>query len=387
MTDDPFNRVHVLPSPALRTGAQPPHHPTTPARPEPRPITTPNEAHTHGDRRTRPLSEGEYTAVAVVTGAVAVLAALGFANSFAAVQAAARASFGGLAFTVPLAVDLGIAVFAALDIVLARLDMRTRWLRMIPWSLVAVTIYLNVAAAHTVFGQVAHGVLPGLWVVAVEAGAHVIRTRAGLASTTRMDAIRRSRWLLAFFSTAALWRRMVLWEIRSYPAALARERDRLLALTELQDAYGRIAWRWRAPRKARALYKLGELTPSRTLPAVADADTSGGPSPVSPGSSSTAATRTGRGRSASRSRTKSKAARRAVPDVEDLMPLGWRIAADLERRGEPLTRDALATGLREADRRVSNARLGALLNRLKTETPRVLGQVSQAAGAEDGGER
>jgi hypothetical protein len=59
-------------------------------------------------------------------------------------------------------------------------------------------------------------------------------------------------------------RRMVLWEIRSYPDALRRERDRLLALTELQDTYGRLAWRWRAPRRTRALYRLGELAPART---------------------------------------------------------------------------------------------------------------------------
>ena len=56
---------------------------------------------------------------------------------------------------------------------------------------------------------------------------------------------------------------MVLWEVRSYPRALARERDRLLALTGLQDAYGPVAWRWRAPRRVRALYRLGELAPAR----------------------------------------------------------------------------------------------------------------------------
>jgi hypothetical protein len=50
----------------------------------------------------------------------------------------------------------------------------------------------------------------------------------------------------------------VLWEIRSYPAALERERARVLALTGLQDRYGVLAWRWRAPRRVRALYRLGE---------------------------------------------------------------------------------------------------------------------------------
>ena len=101
---------------------------------------------------------------------------------------------------------------------------------------------------------------PALWVVAVSLAAHVIRVRAQLTAGTAIDRIRASRWLLAPLRTALLWRRMVLWEIRSYPDALARERARLLALTGLQDTYGVIAWRWRAPRRVRTLYRLGELS-------------------------------------------------------------------------------------------------------------------------------
>jgi hypothetical protein len=68
---------------------------------------------------------------------------------------------------------------------------------------------------------------------------------------------------------------MVLWEIRSYPDALARERDRILARTRLQDTYGRIAWRWKAPRRERALYRLGELAPDALTEAVTALDTGG----------------------------------------------------------------------------------------------------------------
>jgi hypothetical protein len=163
-------------------------------------------------------------------------------------------------------VDLGIAVFSALDIVLARLDLRPRWVRLVPWTLTAATVYLNVAGQHTGFARVAHAVFPALWVIAVEVAAHVVRVRAGLAAGTAMDRIRPSRWLLAPVPTARLMRRMVLWEIRSYPDALRRERDRLLALTELQDTYGLLAWRWKAPRRVRALYRLGELTPASAQP-------------------------------------------------------------------------------------------------------------------------
>jgi len=214
--------------------------------------------------RARPLTAGEQAAVATVAVLAAVLGLIGFANSFTAVAAAARPSFGPLAPTVPLGIDLGIAIFAALDITLARLDMRPRWVPAVPWALTAATVWLNIAGQHTWFARIAHAVLPALWVAGVSLAAHVVRVRAGLAAGTAMDRIRASRWLLAPVPTARLMRRMVLWEIRSYPGALARERDRLLALTDLQETYGRLAWRWRAPRRTRALYRLGELTPART---------------------------------------------------------------------------------------------------------------------------
>ncbi|MFG1850823.1 DUF2637 domain-containing protein [Actinomadura geliboluensis] len=345
----------------------------------------------HVSARGRALTSSEFTAVATVAALVAVLGLLGFVNSFAAVAEASRPSFGRLAWTVPLGIDLGIAIFAALDIVLARLDMRIRWLRFIPWGLTAATVYLNIAGEHGVFGKVAHAVLPALWVIAVEIAAHVIRIRAGIAAGTRMDGIRTSRWILAPWPTLKLWRRMVLWEIRSYPDALNRERARVLALTDLQDTYGRWAWRRNAPRRVRALYRLGELPTTLTAqaapgdgtaepsagrpldgPALAPVDRpalDAGPSRApSRTARRTAAARPGgrgQGRSADRSRTGKAAA--PVPDVDELMPTGRRIAADLAAAGEPLTRNTLAARLREAGHTAGNARVGALLARLKTE--------------------
>lgn len=240
----------------------------------------------------RPLGDAEAAAVATVGCAVAALGLVGLVNSFAAVTAALRPAFGPLAWTATLGIDLGIAVFSALGLVLARLDMHLAWLRVVPWTLVAATIYLNVAPQRTWVGRTAHAALPALWVIAVDVAIHAIRVRAGLAAGRRMDAIRRSRWLLAPIPTLLLWRRMVLWEIRSYPDALARERRRLLALTELKDRYGRVrlgrvslrvpwAWRWRAPRLDRALYRLGELTPASAIDATpADTTTEGRPAPV-----------------------------------------------------------------------------------------------------------
>src|SRR5262245_19547759 len=214
------------------------------------------------------LGRIERVAGGVVVALVVLLGVIGAVNSFRAVAEAVEPSFGGLAWTVPIGVDVGIAVFTALDLLLARVGMRMSWLRLVPWVLVATTIYLNVAGEHDPVAAVAHGVLPGLWVIAVEAGSHVVRTHVGLtgpARVERMDRVRWSRWLLAPTSTLRLWRRMVLWETASYPEALGRERDRVLARPELQERWGSVVWRWRAPRKERALYRLGALAPATAL--------------------------------------------------------------------------------------------------------------------------
>ncbi|MEY9934269.1 hypothetical protein ABH926_008934 [Catenulispora sp. GP43] len=225
------------------------------------------------------LLKAAVTAVGVAVGALGLL---GFVNSFHRVDATAQPSFHGLAWTVPTGIDLGIFVFSALDIVLAILHMRIVWLRLIPWALTAVTIQLNIANQPgqpplSAFDKLAHGVLPAMWALSVEVGAHVVRKRARLTSDKRMDRVRLSRWVLAPVPTLGLWRRMVLWEERSYPAALARERTRVLAKTDMQDRYGRM-WRFTAPRRERALYRLGELTPT-ARPADTNPDTVSGARP------------------------------------------------------------------------------------------------------------
>lgn len=63
--------------------------------------------------------------------------------------------------------------------------------------------------------------------------------------------------------------------------------------------------------------------------------------------------------------------RRAVPaaEVDELMPLGWRIAADHEARGVRLTRDRLREAVRQTGQSISTDRAGRLLTRLRTEPP------------------
>ncbi|SDM36691.1 Protein of unknown function [Nonomuraea maritima] len=322
-----------------------------------------------GQGMPRPLSEGEQTLISVTAASVGVLGLIGFVISFATVMHAATPTFGPLAFLLPLGVDLGIGVFSALDLVLARLDMRVRWLRFAPWTLTAATVYLNIAAylgtpnGPDWFAVIAHAILPGLWVVAVEIGTHAVRKRADLANPSRrLDSIRVTRWLLSPVPTFALWRRMVLWEVRSYPEALNRERDRVLAKTDLQDRYGRL-WKFKATRRERALYKLGELAPANA-PILTEAARL-----TPPDRPDLAAAPIRRPHPKPRKRTRPSRPAVAPSEVDDLMPLGWQIAADHEARGVTLTRDRLRDAVRRSGKSISTDRAGALLARLRTENP------------------
>jgi len=370
------------------------HAPAAPVAVWPMPDPAPPVAEQHAEPAVKPIEGPLKTVVTAVAAAVGTLGLLGFVNSFHRVDATAQPSFHGLAWTVPTGIDLGIFVFSALDIVLAILDMRIVWLRLVPWALTAVTIQLNIADQTgqpplTGFDKLAHGVLPAMWALSVEVGAHVVRKRARLTSTTRMDKVRISRWLLAPVPTLGLWRRMVLWEEKSYPAALLREKTRVLARTDLADRYGRL-WRFKAPRRERALYRLGDLVPSTVADLVTAGPSAGetqtGPqtdeqtvrtdapdrSRTGPGAKrgpSTTAKRTGPqtkpGPSARRSRTTTAD---QTADITNLIPLAEQVAAAITAADARLTRAALVAEMRKQGTSVSNERAGALLTHLRTAT-------------------
>ncbi|MFB9527985.1 hypothetical protein [Nonomuraea roseola] len=62
-----------------------------------------------------------------------------------------------------------------------------------------------------------------------------------------------------------------------------------------------------------------------------------------------------------------KPLKRTVPGIDDLMPVGRSIAADLADRGLSLTRDRLLKAVRDTGRSISSDRATALLARLKSE--------------------
>ncbi|WP_037717787.1 DUF2637 domain-containing protein [Streptomyces griseorubiginosus] len=208
-----------------------------------------------------PLTRPEMGLAGLGALAAAGVGALGLISSFDAVSAAALRWGFGEPWMLPVGIDVAIPVFTVANLLLIRMDMALAWVRFVPWALTLITCGLNIAAGQSLSAKVAHGTMPLLWVVFSEIGAHIYAVRIGAATGRRMEKIRFSRWLLAFPSTFALWRRMTLWEVTSYSEALKREKERQLARADLREQYGR-KWRSKTPRRERVMLRMGDLAPA-----------------------------------------------------------------------------------------------------------------------------
>ncbi len=188
--------------------------------------------------------------IAVTIGAIAI-AAIGFLGSYTAVRRLAEAKhFGTFAMIFPVGIDAGICVLLALDLLLTWIRIPFPLLRHTAWLLTVATIAFNGAAAWPdPLGVGMHAVIPVLFVVVVEAARHAIGRIADITADKHMDTVRLTRWLLAPLPTFLMWRRMKLWELRSYDQVIALEQSRLIERARLRSRYGR-AWRRKAPVSA-----------------------------------------------------------------------------------------------------------------------------------------
>jgi len=183
----------------------------------------------------------------VVSGAV-IIAGIGFAGSYAAVrELAIKKGFGNFSYVFPIGIDAGICVLLALDLLLTWIRIPFPLLRQTAWLLTAATIAFNGAAAWPdPLGVGMHAVIPVLFVVAVEAARHAIGRIADITADKHMEGVRLTRWLLSPVPTFLLWRRMKLWELRSYEQVIKLEQERLVYQARLHSRFGR-AWRRKAP--------------------------------------------------------------------------------------------------------------------------------------------
>lgn len=183
----------------------------------------------------------------VVAGAV-LIAAIGFAGSYAAVRELAEdKGFGEFSLVFPIGIDAGICVLLALDLLLTWMRIPFPLLRQTAWLLTAATIAFNGAASWPdPLGTAMHAVIPVLFVVSVEAARHAVGRIADITADKHMEGVRLTRWLLSPIPTFKLWRRMKLWELRSYEQVIKLEQDRLIYQARLQARFGR-NWRRKAP--------------------------------------------------------------------------------------------------------------------------------------------
>ncbi|MYQ46656.1 DUF2637 domain-containing protein [Streptomyces sp. SID4985] len=186
--------------------------------------------------------------IGVVVAGALIIAGIGFAGSYAAVRALAlKKGFGNFSYVFPVGIDAGICVLLALDLLLTWMRIPFPMLRQTAWLLTAATIAFNGAAAWPdPLGVGMHAVIPILFVVAVEAARHAVGRIADITADKHMEGVRITRWLLSPVPTFLLWRRMKLWELRSYEQVIKLEQERLVYQARLHSRFGR-AWRRKAP--------------------------------------------------------------------------------------------------------------------------------------------
>lgn len=220
--------------------------------------------------QTAQLTRTHRILIGVVIAGAALIAAIGFTGSYTAVrELAQKKGFGAFSAVFPIGIDAGIVVLLALDLLLTWIRIPFPLLRQTAWLLTAATIAFNGAAAWPdALGVGMHAVIPLLFVVAVEAARHAIGRIADITADRHMEGVRITRWLLSPVPTFLLWRRMKLWELRSYDAVIKLEQERLVYQARLRSRFGR-NWRRKAPveslmplRLARYGVPLAETAPA-----------------------------------------------------------------------------------------------------------------------------
>ncbi|MQS12319.1 DUF2637 domain-containing protein [Streptomyces kaniharaensis] len=205
------------------------------------------------------LTKAHRGLLGIVAAGACIISGIGFAGSYNAVrELASEKGFGAFSYAFPIGVDAGIVVLLALDLVLTWLRIPFPLLRQTAWVLTVATIAFNAAASWgDPLGMGMHAVIPVLFVVVVEASRHAVGRIAAITADRHMESVRMMRWLLSPVPTFRLWRRMKLWELRSYDEVVRLEQNRLVYRAQLRFRYGR-GWRRTAPFQALLPLKLAK---------------------------------------------------------------------------------------------------------------------------------
>ena len=201
----------------------------------------------------QPLTGGQrYALVLAVAGMLAV-GAYGLVISYWTVRELAVDLNMPLPAVFPVGIEGGMIAVLAIDIVLTWIGRPITWLRQVARVLSAAAIGINSYAGldYGVAAVVMHALAPAILIVGVEALRHHLL--GVLQAPEEREPIPLGRWLLAPFSSAAMMRRMVLWQQPRYSDALDVHLDRHEAIVELRRAFG---WRWQNHVPAGLAYRL-----------------------------------------------------------------------------------------------------------------------------------
>ncbi|MBV7249251.1 DUF2637 domain-containing protein [Streptomyces sp. MW-W600-10] len=211
-----------------------------------------------GDPRTMRL-------LAVVAGVGGlVLAGIGFTGSYNTLRHLAESKgFGTFSYAFPIGIDAGILVLLALDLYMMRKRMPWPILRWTAHGLTVATVAFNAAAppgpvSADPLAASMHGVIPVLFIIAVEAARHYIGRMADLlAGETPLGSVPLTRWILAPLSTPRLARRMRLYNLPYKEVAAQHQQLRIYreGLRQKYDSDGR-SWRKAATPNEMLPFKL-----------------------------------------------------------------------------------------------------------------------------------
>jgi hypothetical protein len=196
---------------------------------------------------------------AVAAGAITI-AGLGFLGSYTAVaDLAAKQHFGDFAKVFPIAIDAGIGVLLALDLLLTWLRIPFLLLRPMAWTFTLATIGFNAATSWPhLLGTSMHAAIPTLFVIIVEAARHAIGRLAQLHAGALYENPPATRWFLSPWPTYRIWRRMRMWNIRSYNDVIEMERQTKVLRATLKARYGR-SWKDEADKRELLALRLAKL--------------------------------------------------------------------------------------------------------------------------------
>lgn len=223
---------------------------TMPPAPQPTNGPTPGQAlPTAGDS-----TKDERAMKAIIWTAVVcalILAAIGFVGSYTAVhKLAAAKGFGSFSHAFPIGIDAGIIVFLALDLILCHKRMPLPPLRWVAWALTGATVFYNASAGNKpisadILAAAMHATIPILFIGSAEAARHYIARLAQITADKHIDGVPLARWIVAPLSSFRIWRRMRLWNIRSYATVIGFEQGVRIYRAQLKKEHGR-GWRRKA---------------------------------------------------------------------------------------------------------------------------------------------